>query len=80
MRTGPLSLFRRALKKAPPVHPVEGGLAKQWIKRRLLKCFPHLRNQPEALEAAYQELDLEPRRGSQPGDPHTYFEMRRPEE
>lgn len=79
MRTGPRSLFLRALKKAPPVSRVEGGIAKQWIKRRLLKHFPELRNNPDALEKAYQELDLEPRRGLEDGDPFTYFEMKLPE-
>lgn len=76
MRTGPLSLFRRALKKAPPVHPVESGMARQWIKRRLLVLFPKLRNHPDDLQQAYEELDLEPRRGSEDGEPYAYFEMK----
>ena len=79
MRTGLRSLFQRALKKAPPVTPIEGGMARQWIKRRLLVLYPKLRNHPEALETAYQELDLEPRRGSEDGGPHTYFEVKSPE-
>jgi len=79
MRTGPRSLFLRALKKAPPISHVEGGMAKQWIKRRLLAHYPELRNHPDALEKAYQELDLEPRRGLEDGDPFTYFEMKLPE-
>jgi len=79
MRTGPLTLFRRKLGNVPPVHPVEGRMAKQWIKRRLLAIFPELRNQPEALEAAYQELDLEPQRGANTGDPYIYFEVKLPE-
>ena len=76
MRTGPLSLFRRALKKAPPVHPVESGMARQWIKRRLLVAFPDLRNHPGELQAAYEELDLEPRRGKEDGDFFSYFEVK----
>ena len=79
MRTGLRSLFQRALKKAPPVHPVEGGMARMWIKRRLLVLYPELRNQPQALHNAYEELDLEPRRGHEEGEPYTYFEMKGPE-
>lgn len=77
MRTGPLSYFRRKLGNVPPVSRVEGGMAKQWIKRRLLILYPELRNHPDELEAAYQELDLEPRRGANTGDPFIYFEMKR---
>ena len=76
MKTGPLSLFQRALKKAPPVHPLDRRMAKEWVKRRLIVLYPELRNDARALEAAYQELDLEPRAGSKPGDPHSYFEVR----
>jgi len=78
MRTGPLSLFKRALKKAPPVHPVEAGMARQWIKRRLTVLYPELRNQPQALHAAYEELDLEPRRGTEDGEAYAYFEVKLP--
>lgn len=79
MKTGLSSLFRRALKKAPPIHPLEGKMAKMWIKRRLMTLFPELRNNPAALEEAYQSLNLEPKRGVNPGDPLTYFEMSFPE-
>ena len=79
MRTGLRSLFQRALKKAPPVSYVEGGMAKQWIKRRLLVLYPKLRNHPDALQTAYEELDLEPRRGTEEGEPYTYFEVKSPE-
>ena len=79
MRTSLRSLFLRALKKAPAVHRVEGGMAKQWIKRRLLILYPKLRNHPDALETAYQELDLEPRRGTEEGEPYTYFKLKGPE-
>jgi len=79
MRTGPLSLFRRALKKAPPVSHIEGGMAKQWIKRRLRTLYPELSNHPHALESAYQELDLEPRRGKETGDPFSYFVLKQSE-
>ena len=79
MRTGLRSLFQRALKKAPPVDAVECGMARQWIKRRLLVVYPNLRNHPQALDAAYEELDLEPRRGKEDGDPYAYFVVKGPE-
>jgi len=74
-----MSLFQRALKKAPPIHPVEQRLAKQWIKTRLLAIYPELRNNPNALETAYHALDLQPRAGTEPGDPHSYFDITLPE-
>lgn len=55
--------FKRALGMAPVVHPVDRGLAKRWIKQRLLAVFPELRGNPKALEAAYRALSLEPRSG-----------------
>lgn len=79
MRTGLRSLFQRALKKAPPVDAVECGMARAWIKRRLRAVYPELRNQPDALDAAYEELDLEPRRGSKDGDFFSYYEVKGPE-
>jgi hypothetical protein len=79
MKTGPLSLFKRALRKAPPVHPVDRQLAKRWIKTRLLALYPELRQSPEALEAAYQALDLQPHYGTRAGDAHTYYEVTLPE-
>lgn len=78
MRTGLRSLFARALKKAPPVHPVESGMARAWVKRRLLASHPDLRNHPEALDAAYESLDLEPRRGTEDGEFYAYFQLKGP--
>ncbi|MDD5348616.1 MAG: hypothetical protein PHQ12_00265 [Chthoniobacteraceae bacterium] len=78
MRTGLRSLFQRALKKAPPVNAVECGMAKTWVKRRLLALYPALRNHPEALDAAYEELDLEPRRGREDGEFYAYFQVKGP--
>ena len=60
------------------LHPVDRRLAKQWIKRRLLVVFPELRNDPRALEQAYQNLSLEPQYGSEEGDAGIYFEMTLP--
>ena len=64
--------FKRALGLAPVVHPVDRGLAKRWIKQRLLVVFPELRGDPKALEAAYRALSLEPRPGG-PGELETVF-------
>lgn len=66
--------FKRALGGAPVVHPVDGGLAKRWIKQRLLAVFPELRGNPRALEAAYRALSLEPKAGDQ-GDAEMVFEL-----
>ena len=61
--------FRRLFHKitaprsAPerPLHEIERRLAKEYVKRRLAALYPELRADPEALERAYRELDLEPR-------------------
>jgi hypothetical protein len=79
MKTGPLSLFRRALSKAPQVHPIDRKHAKHWIKKRLLAVFPELHNDPRGLEEAYQALDLAPRFGREAGEPHSYFDLKLPE-
>lgn len=44
-----------------PLHALDRRLAKEYIKRRLALLYPELRADPEALERAYRELDLEPR-------------------
>jgi hypothetical protein len=71
--------FYHAIKKAfgfgPVVHPVDRGLAKRWIKQRLLAVFPELRGNPQALEAAYRSLSLEPQPGGE-GELETVFELR----
>jgi hypothetical protein len=56
------------------LHPLDRGLARQWIKRRLVVVFPELRHDPVALERAYRDLSLEPRPGGV-GDMQTYFEV-----
>ncbi|HWB61720.1 MAG TPA: hypothetical protein VG733_19715 [Chthoniobacteraceae bacterium] len=56
------------------LHPMDKGLARQWIKRRLVIVFPELGYDPAALERAYQDLSLEPRQGGA-GDMQTYFEV-----
>jgi len=49
------------------------------VKQRLAHIFPELRHDPEALERAYRELDLEPRPGSGRGG-ETVFEAILPRE
>ena len=53
-------LFRRGPPPERPLHDLDRRMAKEWIKRRLCVWYPELRNDPEALERAYRELDLEP--------------------
>lgn len=73
-----MQFFVRALKREPKLHPIDRGMAKHWIKKRLLVVFPELRNNPQALEQAYRDLSLEPRLGTEEGDAGTYFEMTLP--
>jgi hypothetical protein len=60
------------------VHPIDQGLAEQWVKKRLLVVYPELKNDPTALEAAYQSLSMEPRLGTEEGDQAAYFEITLP--
>jgi len=55
-------------------------MARRWIKQRLIAVFPELRNNPKALERAYQTLGLEARAGSETGEGETVFEMNIPGE
>lgn len=67
-------MLKRVLGMGPVIHPVDRGLAKRWIKQRLVAVYPELRNNPKALEEAYRALSLEPRPG-EPGDNETVFEI-----
>lgn len=78
MKTRIFSLIQRAFRSAPAIHPVEHGMARRWIKQRLTAVFPELRNNPAALERAYQNLGLEPRPGDGDGEAETVFELRLP--
>ena len=69
-----LAAFKRALGMAPVVHPVESSMAKRWVKQRLLSVYPELRGDPQALEAAYRALSLDPQPGA-PGEPDIVFEL-----
>ena len=73
-----MQFFKKALGREPALHPIDRGIAKQWIKKRLLHVYPELRNDPKALEAAYRSLSLEPRLGTEEGDQAAYFEMTLP--
>ena len=68
------SMLKRVLGLGPVIHPVDRGLAKRWIKQRLVAVFPELRGDPRALESAYRALSLEPREGGE-GDNETVFEI-----
>ena len=80
MQTGLFSLIKRAFRSQPPMHPVEHGMARRWIKQRLVAVFPELRNNPAALEQAYQTLSLEPRPGQGGDEAVTVFELTAPGE
>ena len=66
--------FLKSKLAGDPVHPMDGQLARHWIKRRLVAVFPELGYDPVALEQAYRDLSLEPRQGGV-GDMQTYFEV-----
>jgi len=80
MKPGLFQLIKRAFFREPALHPVEHGMARRWIKQRLITVFPELRNNPAALDRAYRTLGLQPRAGSESGDAETVFEMSIPGE
>jgi hypothetical protein len=80
MKSGFLQFIKRAFTSEPELHPVDRGMARHWIKQRLVVVFPELRNNPRALESAYQTLGLEPRAGTEAGEADTVFEMSIPGE
>ena len=59
--------FKSQLQSAKPVHPVEGAMAKRWVKERLKAIYPELRGNPRELERMYRSLSLEPRAGGGEG-------------
>jgi hypothetical protein len=73
-----MKFLLRAFGREPKLSPLDGKLAKQWVKRRLLMIYPELRGDPKGLEAAYQSLSLEPCLGDEEGDSAIYFEMKLP--
>lgn len=80
MKTGLFHRIATAFRRQPPLHPIDRRMARHWIKQRLMVVFPELRNDPQALDAAYHALSLQPRPGSEEGDADTVFEMTIPGE
>jgi hypothetical protein len=80
MKTAFVQFLKRAFRTEPKLHPVESGMARRWIKQRLLVVFPELRNNPAALEQAYQTLNLEPRLGTEEGENGAVFHLTIPGE
>jgi hypothetical protein len=54
MSSGFFQVIKRAFGAEAPMHPVDRQMARRWIKQRLVVVFPELRNNPRALEEAYQ--------------------------
>ena len=79
MKSALFQVIKRAFAKEPPLHPIDQGLARRWIKQRLAILYPELRHDPVALERAYQQLNLDPRPGREPGDDGTVFVMTLPD-
>lgn len=79
MKKGFLEFLRRTFPNDQKLHPIDHGVAKRWIKRRLVAVFPELRNDPVALEKAYRNLGLEPCSGTSNREEVPVFEMIMPQ-
>jgi hypothetical protein len=75
-----LQFIKRAFSREPELHPVERGMARRWIKQRLVTVFPELRNNPVALEQAYRSLSLEAQTGDEANGSEMVFRMSIPGE
>jgi hypothetical protein len=75
MNSSIMQFFLKALGREPKLHPIDQKMAKHWVKSRLLRIYPELRDDPKGLEEAYRSLSLEPRLGTEEGDNAAYFEM-----
>jgi hypothetical protein len=64
MKTGFWEFLRQSLQGEAPMHPVERRMAKRWVKERLKRLYPELRENPAELEKAYQQLGLEAHEGA----------------
>jgi hypothetical protein len=73
-----MQFFRKALSREPALHPLDQGIARQWVKKRLAAIYPELKNDPQALEEAYRSFSMEPRLGTEEGEHAAYFEMTLP--
>jgi hypothetical protein len=78
MKPGLFQKIKNAFTREQKIHPLDHRQAKRWIKQRLIVVFPELRNNPRALETAYQALGLTPRPGTEEGDADTVFEVSLP--
>ena len=79
MTKGWLEFLKGAFDLEPALHPLDHGMAKKYIKQRLGVVYPHLNNNPVALERAYHSLNLEPRLGVGKDEAPTVFELTLPE-
>lgn len=77
MRITFLEFLKKSLRTPERLRPVEKKLAMLWVKERLKRVFPHLRDDPEALERAYAELGLDAHEGAGRGG-GTVFEVNLP--
>lgn len=80
MNKGFFQRIRDAFRRERKLHPVEGQMARRWIKQRLLAVFPELRNNPPALERAYQNLGMDVQPGQDEGDAEAVFVLHAPEQ
>jgi hypothetical protein len=80
MKKGFFQRIREAFRREPILHPVDRQLARRWIKSRLVAVFPELRNNPAALERAYQNLGMDVEPGQEEGDAETVFVLSAPEQ
>lgn len=67
-----LDFIKARLGVEPVLNRVDRLMAKRWVKERLKRMYPELRDDPVALEALYQSLSLEPREGSGKGGATLY--------
>jgi len=72
MSSGFLDFVWNSLRGEAPTHPLDQRIAKRWVKERIKRLFPQFRNDPEALDRAYQELGLEAHDGAGKGGATVY--------
>lgn len=77
MSKGWLQFLKDAVE--PPLHRLDHGMIKKYVKQRLAVVYPELKANPIALEQAYQTLSLEPRAGVGKDEAPTVFELVLPE-
>lgn len=70
--------FQEKISGEKPLDSTSRKATKYWIKIQLLRIFPELRDDPDALEELYRELDLEARKGAGKGG-SDIFEIKLPQ-